>query len=625
MDRLIDEFSFFTSDISYYEDILVRNDNNIEYARKVIIIDLQEAWNNKNNDWVVSFIKKYGIPSFIGLLNKYDLEINMPILSDLLSKSPLLDNYLDQLLNKQPEYKISEIENSIVDGKLKELCICYLLLFDRITDEVEIALEDDYKMASLSQDNEAIRDFIINMKKFRQQYKDMVPFYLEQHHNYKNMLSHAKSSEEEKRYRELIIKYQNLIVLANLCLVFSVANNYYNSGVELIDLCQTGTEGLIKAIERYDLEKGFKLSTYAMWWIRVSIVRCLYYEGNAIKVPKEESYKYYQVHELILSQKCINGKSVSIPEIIEKTGYSKETVLRAFIDYKRFVSIDHGITFGNDVDENDYPIKDPDANFEEKTLNKILVNNLLKKLSKRQEFVIRMLYGIDNGTDERFKYPHTLDEVKKELKVSRTRVEQIRDKALIILNDLLCNNTEEKEDENNAFWTNFGGYSRHDVRLVCLYLTDDERDLIEEKYGKRYNENHDLGPIKNKRANFLITRIKKYLDTLSFDDKKESESIGLESSEIKCPIKSRFFIEIINGLPIEYREIVALRVGLKSGYMCEIGVIAAILKLDSDTVTERLEKGISLFKEMVENYRTTIDNQFPEMRRESEQILALLR
>ena len=349
-----------------------------------------------------------------------DMKLNIGEINDFFAGIELNSDSIEQIYSYLENKGIEINENSSDDLNID------IDNIDNITDEDSLLLDDEDEFDKDSEEDIDLSaiDLLEGVGT-----EDPVRMYLKEIGTVP-LLTANEELELAKRKQDGDEYAKQRLIEANLRLVVSIAKRYTGRGMSFLDLVQEGNLGLIKGVEKFDYTKGFKLSTYATWWIRQSVTRALADQARTIRVPVHMVETINKMSKMQRKLTLELGYEPSVTELANALDMTEEKVMEIMQIAREPASLETPI--GEEDDSNlgdfvaDSNVLTPEGNVESVMLREH-IDTLLGDLKERERQVIVLRFGLEDG------HPRTLEEVGKEFKVTRERIRQIEAKALRML------------------------------------------------------------------------------------------------------------------------------------------------------------------------------------------------
>ena len=346
-----------------------------------------------------------------------DMKLNIGEINDFFAGIELNSESIEQIYSYLENKGIEINENTSDDLNID------IDNIDNIADEDSLLLDDDDEFDKDSEEDIDLSaiDLLEGVGT-----EDPVRMYLKEIGTVP-LLTANEELELAKRKQDGDEYAKQRLIEANLRLVVSIAKRYTGRGMSFLDLVQEGNLGLIKGVEKFDYTKGFKLSTYATWWIRQSVTRALADQARTIRVPVHMVETINKMSKMQRKLTLELGYEPSVTELANALDMTEEKVMEIMQIAREPASLETPIGEEDDSHLGDFVadsnVLTPEGNVESVMLREH-IDTLLGDLKERERQVIVLRFGLEDG------HPRTLEEVGKEFKVTRERIRQIEAKAL---------------------------------------------------------------------------------------------------------------------------------------------------------------------------------------------------
>lgn len=329
------------------------------------------------------------------------------------------------------EPKAEDFSDEWVEDEEEEVVVPEQVYLDDIADDsVRLYLREIGKIPLLTPEEELnlAQKIVANQPKLSKVQSKLEAF--EDDEGFTKKLTKQQEEERQKLLAEAkqLSRPKDKMAEANMRLVVSIAKRYVGRGLDLLDLIQEGNTGLLRAVEKFDPDKGFKFSTYATWWIRQAITRAIADQARTIRIPV---HMVETINKLLRTQRRLTQELNREP--------TNEEIAKAMeIDVEK---VEHIMKIKQDISSLDASVRDDEEDSvlgdfiededtispEESATGQLLkehVKDMLGALSEREQKILKLRFGLEDGRS------HTLEEVGQEFNVTRERIRQIEAKAL---------------------------------------------------------------------------------------------------------------------------------------------------------------------------------------------------
>lgn len=502
--KLHNQFMVYNDSLDYYEKVvkLVQekssDDNWFLKAKNYILKEIKTKWDNKEWEWFINYINnKELLPAnfadlkdILNVLKNFKLEFDLENLETILNLCPRIDQFLVSFFKSMGEITETNINKLTNSGDVRQCLFTYatiknLIVLEEFNDDMDHEKEDSKSFSGFSHFLQEISACAISSEEtfsYLQKIDDC------------NKLLENENLEDEKKQKITKKKdyYRKKIVEGNLKLVVSRARKFLWSQVSLEDLVQEGTEGMMRAIDRFDVSKGNVFSTYAVWHIDVMIQRYIYNNGKSIRIPVN-NYELLNKARLAQEQYFKEfGEEPNLEQLAKYMDIKYERLKKVMMANQSIDSLDRIVGDSDDTElheliASDYSV-DKEMNYDWHELQ-----TYFAILPEKLVLILRMRFGIPASKDETnplFLESHSLEEVGNYLGVTRERVRQMEYQALNKIRQYIKKNGDFESNLRFKyyFWDYFTKEDRNLVLSIVDSLSQKDGDYLHNVFGVNLNK-----------------------------------------------------------------------------------------------------------------------------------------
>lgn len=427
-----------------------------------------------------SGIMKLDYLSFI--IRKNKVEDIFTFVKKIIDKSSVIDNYLFTYLHGKKQYSEEEIYKKFGDVN-GDILFCYASIKDLIVeDNLDYSYGDSKDLYSDALFFSEIREIPIMDKSVTNEYIDKFQ-------KYKTLYEESNNPDEKKIYEKKYVFYQNQVIEGNIRLIISIANKKLRSNIELNELVNEGTFGMIKAMEKFDPTLGFAFSTYATCWIRQSINRAIEEKGRTIRIPSGQ-YRIYKKY--ITAVKTLSIKLNREPTLEELADYLEmdlKKLTSLVISFSENTSLDANPKDNDDQEQENMFNFLKSGEFEDEIVNNLVIEHLLSGLNEQEKYIITL----------RFVEDYTLDEVGKVFGLTRERIRQKEKTALKKMYNL------SKVSKKSLL--EYLNIPQSEIFQIVANIDDRSKKIVHEKFGYSLNKKVVKSVFDEKDVKVILERI----------------------------------------------------------------------------------------------------------------------